>query len=102
MRTEMPMLNEEICCWIYNINPSESQCPMTARVRSGRLEMCMAMALTERRECSPTPSGANMSLAAPARLHSALMAVGADRSEALGGWIVSDRSGRIASMLLQS
>ena len=85
MRTETPVLNEEICCWIYTINPSERHLPMAMRVRSGTPAMCIAMALTERRECSPTPSGANMSLAAPARLHSALMAVGADRSEALGG-----------------
>ena len=72
MQTETPMLNEEICCWIYTINPSNRHRPMVTRVRSGTFEMCIEMALPERRECVPTSPGENLSLAAPTRLHSAL------------------------------
>ena len=39
-----PMLNKEICCWIYTMNPSECHCPISMRVRSGTPVMCMAMA----------------------------------------------------------
>ena len=75
MRTETPVLNEEICCWIYTINPSERHLPMATRVRSGTFMMCMAVAPLERRECVLTSSGENPSLAAPTRLHSALRTV---------------------------
>ena len=68
-------MNEEICCWIYTINPSDRHPPMAMRIQSRTLEMCMAMALPERRECTPTSSVANPSLAAPTHLHSALMTV---------------------------
>ena len=44
-----PVLNEEICCWIYTINPSERHLPTAMRVRSGTSAMCMAMAPPERR-----------------------------------------------------
>ena len=65
----------------------------------------MAMTLSERIECVPTSSGANPSLAVPTCLYSALMTV--MMLEALaerrpcGGWIVSNRSGEIASLLSQ-
>ena len=75
MQTETPVLKEEICCWIYTINPSERHLPMAMRVRSGTSAMCMAMAPPERREWVPTSSEANPSLATPTRLHSALMVV---------------------------
>ena len=75
MRTETPVLNEEICCWMYTIYPSERHHLMAMRVQSGIPEMCIAMAPSERRECVPTSSGANPSLAAPTRLHSSLMTV---------------------------
>ena len=73
MRTETPVLNEEICCWMYTMNPSERHLLMTMRVRSGMFAMCMAMALPEQRECAPTSSGENPSLDAPTRLHYSLM-----------------------------
>ena len=72
MRTETPVLNEEICCWMYTMNPSERHLLMTMMVRSGMFAMCMAMALPEQRECVPTSSGKNLSLAVPTRFHSAL------------------------------
>ena len=75
MRTETPVLNEEICCWMYTMNPSERHLPVDMRVRSGTFVMYMTMAPPERRECVPTSSGANPSLAAPTRLHSALRTV---------------------------
>ena len=70
-----PMLNEEICCWIYTINLSERHLPMAMRVRSGTSLMCMAMALPKQRESVPTSSGANLNLAAPTHLDSALRRV---------------------------
>ena len=75
MRTKTPVLNEEICCWMYTMNPSERHLLMTMRVRSGMFAMCMAMALPEQREWVLTYSGAYPSLAAPTRLHSALRRV---------------------------
>ena len=50
MRTKTPVLNEEIYCWMYTMNPSEPHLPMVMRVRSGAFVMCMAMAPPERRE----------------------------------------------------
>ena len=67
-----PVLNEEICCWIYTIKPSERHLPMAMRIRSVMSGMCMAMAPPERRECVPTSSGANPILAAPTHLHPTL------------------------------
>ena len=75
MRTETPVLNEEICCWMYTMNPSKRHLLMAMRVRSGTFVMCMAMAPPERRECVPTSYGVNPSLNAPTRLHSALRTV---------------------------
>ena len=75
MWTETPMLNKEICCWVYTMKPSERHLLMAMRVRSGTFAMCMAMAPPERRECVLTSSGANPSLAAPTCLHSALRTV---------------------------
>ena len=43
MQTDTPVLNEEICCWIYNINNSKLHHPMAMRVRSGTPAICMAM-----------------------------------------------------------
>ena len=57
--------------------------------------MCMAMAPPERRECVPTSSGANMSLAAPNDGC-------ADRAETLRGRVVADCGGRITSMFIQA
>ena len=57
------------------MNPSERHLPMAMRVRSGTSAMCMAVAPPEQRECVPTSSGANQSLAAPTRFHSALRKV---------------------------
>ena len=74
MRIETPVLNEEICCWRYTINNGKRNHPMAMRVWSGTPAMCMAMAPPEHRKCIPTSSGENPSLAAPTRLHSALMA----------------------------
>ena len=73
MWTGTHVLNEVICCWIYIINPSERYHPTAMRVRSGTPTVCMAMALPEERECVPTSSGENPSLAAPTRFHSALI-----------------------------
>ena len=73
MRTYTPVLNEEICCWTYTINPSERHRPMAMRVQSGMLAMCMAMAPPERRECVSTSSGVYLSLAAPTCFHFDLM-----------------------------
>ena len=70
-----PVLNEEICCWIYTINPSKHHLLMAMRVQSGTFAMCMAMAPPERRECVPTSSWSNLSLDAPTRLHSTLRRV---------------------------
>ena len=72
MCTKMPVLNEEICCWIYTINPIKRHSPMAMRVQSGMSAMYVAMSLPESRECIPTSSGANLSLSAPTHLHSAL------------------------------
>ena len=70
--TETPVLKDNICCWIYTMNPSERHLPMAMRVQSGTFTICMAMALPERRECVSTSSGENMSLATPTRQVSAL------------------------------
>ena len=75
MQTKTPILNEEICSWMYTMNPSERHLPIAMRVQSGTFAMCMAMVLTERRECVPTSSGENPSLSMPTRLHSALRTV---------------------------
>ena len=75
MRTKASVLNEEIYCWMYTINPSKRHLLMAMRVRSGKFAMCMAMALPERRECVPASSGENPSLAAPTRLQFALRTV---------------------------
>ena len=72
MRTKTSVLNEEICCWVYIMKPSERHPPMAMRVRSGMYAMCVAVALPEQREWVPTSSGVNLGLAAPTRLHSAL------------------------------
>ena len=45
---------------------------MAVGFRSGTPVMCMSMAPPEQRECVPTSSGANLSLAAPTRRVSAL------------------------------
>ena len=71
MRTKTPVLNEEICYWMYTMDPSERHLPMAMRVGSGTFVICMDMAPPERRECIPTSSGANPSLAAPTHLYSA-------------------------------
>ena len=63
--TKMPVLKDEICCWVYTMNPSDLHCSMDMRVRSGTPAMCMAMTPPERRECVPTSFGANTSMAAP-------------------------------------
>ena len=73
MRTETTVINEDICCWVYTINPSEHHRAVAMRVRYGTPAMCVAMAPPERRECVLKSSGANPILAAPTRLHSALM-----------------------------
>ena len=73
MRTETPVMNEEICCWIFTISPSEHHRPMAMRVRSGTPAICMAMDPLEQRECQPTSSRANPSLDAPTFLNSTLM-----------------------------
>ena len=70
-----PVLNEEICCWMYTINPSGCHLPMVMRVRSGTFAMCMAMAPPEWRECVPVSSGANPSLDVHTHFHSALRKV---------------------------
>ena len=75
MRTEVPVLNEEIYCWMYTINPSKRHLLMAMRVRSGKFAMCMARDLLERRECVSESSGENPSLAAPTRLHFSLRTV---------------------------
>ena len=75
MRTKTLVLNKEICCWMCIMKPSKRHLLMAMRVRSGVFAMCMAMAPPERRECVPTSSGANPSLAAPTILHSALRTV---------------------------
>ena len=67
------MLKDEIYCWMYTMNPSERHWLMTMRFLSGTPVMCMAMAPPERRECTPTSSGENSSLAAPIRWVSVLM-----------------------------
>ena len=72
MRTETPVLDEEIYCWMYTMNPSERHLPMATRVWSGTFAMCMAMAPPERRECVLTSSRANLSLDVPTCLHFAL------------------------------
>ena len=46
---------------------------MAMRVRYGTPAVCVAMVPSEQRECVPTSSGANPSLAAPTRWVSALM-----------------------------
>ena len=43
MRTETPVLNEEICFWMYTINPSERRRLMAIMVRYGTPTMYMAM-----------------------------------------------------------
>ena len=73
MRNDTPVINEEMCCWTYTINPSESHRPMVIWVRSGTPVMFMSMAPIERRECVPTSYRVNPSLATPTHLHSALM-----------------------------
>ena len=73
MRTETPVLNEEICCWIYTINPSKRHRPMAMKVRSRTPVMCMAMAPPDRRERVPTSSGENPSLTSATRLNSTPM-----------------------------
>ena len=73
MQTKTPVLNKEIYCWMYTINPSERHRPMAMRVRSGTPAVYIIMAPPERRECVPTSSGENPSLDVPTRLHSALM-----------------------------
>ena len=65
MRTKASVLDEEIYCWMYTINPSKRHLLMTMRVWSGTFAMCMAMALPERRECVQLSSGANPSMVAP-------------------------------------
>ena len=70
-----PMPNEEICCWMYTMNPRERHLLMAMRVRSGTFAMCMAMAPPERRECVPTSSGENPSLDVHTHFHSALRKV---------------------------
>ena len=49
MQTETPVLNKEICCWMYTMNSSERHLPMAMRVRSGTFAVCMAMAPPEQR-----------------------------------------------------
>ena len=71
--TETAVLKEEICCWIYTINPSDRHLTMAMSVRSGTLVRCMVMAPPEQRKCVPTSSGAKPSLAAPTCRHSALV-----------------------------
>ena len=73
MRTDTTVLNEEICCWIYTINPSKRHRPVAMRVWYGTPAMCVAMSPPERKECVPASSGANLSLATTTCLHSALM-----------------------------
>ena len=48
---------------------------MAMSVRSGTLEMCIYMALLERRECAQTYSGANPSLTTPTQRVLALRTV---------------------------
>ena len=72
MRTKTPMLDEEICCWMYTMKPSERHLPMATRVRSGMFAVCMAMDMPYQRECVPASSGENPSLFVPTRLHSSL------------------------------
>ena len=67
MQTETPVLNEEICCWMYIMNPSEGHLLMAMRVWSGTFAMCMAMSPLEWRESVPTSSGDNPSMAAALR-----------------------------------
>ena len=55
------------------MNPSERHKSMDMRVLSGVHVICMAVDILERRECVPTSSGANPSLAAPTRRVSVLM-----------------------------
>ena len=55
------------------MNPSERHQPVAMRVLSRTPAMCTAMALSERRECVPTSSGVNLSLAASTHGVSALM-----------------------------
>ena len=73
MRTKTHVLNDEICCWIYTLNPSERHRPKATRVRSETSDMCIAIARLEWREFVPTSSGVNPSLAAPTRMRTALM-----------------------------
>ena len=75
MRTETPVLNKEICCWMYTMNPSERHLPMAMRVLLEMFAMCLEMAPPERRECVLASFGANPSLAATTRLDSALRMV---------------------------
>ena len=69
----MPVLKDEICCWIDTMNPSEHHQRVAMRVLSGTPAMCMAMAWPKWRECVPTSSGVNPSLAAPTCWVSSLM-----------------------------
>ena len=72
IRTETPVLKDNICCWIYTMNHSKRHLPMAMRVQSGTPTMCMVMDPSEQRECVSTFSGENLSLTAPTRQVSAL------------------------------
>ena len=78
---------------------------MTMSAQSGNMEMCISMALPERRECVPTYSRANPSMSTPTRqvsdrrtvmMYKALM----EQSPWMISRIVSDRGGGRAPMLL--
>ena len=73
IRTKTPTLKDDICCWVYTMNPSECHSPMDIRVRSGTPAMCVTMAPPEQREYVPKSSGENLILAAPNWRVSALM-----------------------------
>ena len=55
------------------MNLSKRHQPVATRVRYGNPAMCTAIAPPERRECLPTYSEANPSLAAPTRQVLAMM-----------------------------
>ena len=65
VRTDLPMMKDGICCWIYTINPSVHHCPTVMRVRWGNLDICMDTAPPEWRECVPMSFDAKPSLSVP-------------------------------------
>ena len=95
IRTKTPVLKDEICCWMYTINPSKHHQTMSMRVQSVTPTVYMAMALLERIECITTSSKVNLILATPTQQVLALgtdNVQGTDRAEPLAGsWIVFDR-----------